>query len=143
MAVRVEQQMRGSLKPHWNLLVSYLKPQWCGAVALAALILGNIGLQLVSPQIVRHFIDIAGGGAAPQRLTAAALLFLGTAIAGQALSIAATYLGENLAWKATNALRHDLVLHCLRAGESQQIRRQHLFPQGQHAVCDSIHSLGA
>lgn len=106
--------MRPSLTPHWNLLVSYLKPQWRGAVVLAALILGNIGLQLVSPQIVRHFIDIAGGGGAPERLTAAALLFLGTAIASQALSIAATYLGENLAWKATNALRLDLVLHCLR-----------------------------
>jgi len=104
----------GQHTQHWNLLVSYLKPQWPKAVLLAALILGSIGLQLVSPQIVRHFIDAAGASGALEGLTTAALLFLGAAVASQALSIAATYLGESVAWSATNALRLDLVLHCLR-----------------------------
>jgi len=106
--------VRASLKPHWNLVVSYLKPQWRATILLAALIFSNIGLQLVSPQIVRYFIDAAGAGRAPASLTTAALLFLGATIASQVLSIAATYLGENVAWRATNALRLDLVLHCLR-----------------------------
>jgi ABC-type multidrug transport system fused ATPase/permease subunit len=78
------------------------------------LILGHIGLQLVSPQIVRYFIDTAQAGSALGRLSAAGLLFITVAVASQALSIAASYLGANVAWTATNALREDLTLHCLR-----------------------------
>jgi len=81
---------------------------------LAVLILGNIGLQLVNPQIMRAFIDAVGTERARQELTAAALLYLGVAVASQIMSIATTYLGENVAWTATNALRRDLTLHCLR-----------------------------
>jgi ATP-binding cassette subfamily B protein len=115
MAVVAETRWAGTpRRPHWNLLVSYLNPQWPNAVLLTALILGNIGLQLVSPQIVRRFIDAAAAGGSLESLYTAALLFLGAAIASQALAIAATYLGENVAWRATNALRLDLVLHCLR-----------------------------
>ena len=106
--------MKALSKQYWNLLITYLKPHWPWAILLAVLILSNIGLQLVSPQIVRYFIDIAGAGSALESLTAAALTFIGAAIASQGLSIAITYLGENVAWKATNALRLDLVLHCLR-----------------------------
>ncbi len=102
------------LKRYWNLLVSYLKPQWSWVLLLAVLILGNLGLQLVSPQIVRHFIDAARAGRALDDLTAVALLFLAVAVLSQALSIFASYLGQNVAWTATNALRLDLTLHCLR-----------------------------
>ena len=102
------------LKRYWNLLVSYLKPQWPWVLLLAVLILSNLGLQLVSPQIVRHFIDAARAGSALDDLTAVALLFLAVAVVSQALSILASYLGQNVAWTATNALRLDLTLHCLR-----------------------------
>ena len=102
------------LKRYWNLLVNYLKPQWPWVLLLAVLILGNLGLQLVSPQIVRHFIDAARAGRALDDLTAVALLFLAVAVLSQALSIFASYLGQNVAWTATNALRLDLTLHCLR-----------------------------
>ena len=102
------------LKRYWNLLVNYLKPQWPWVLLLAVLILGNLGLQLVSPQIVRHFIDAARAGSALDDLTAVALLFIAVAVLSQALSILASYLGQNVAWTATNALRLDLTLHCLR-----------------------------
>jgi len=106
--------MKISFKQHGRLLAGYLRPQWPRVLLLAALILGHIGLQLVNPQIVRTFIDTAQAGGALGKLTGAALLFLGVAVAGQAVSLAVAYLGQNVAWTATNALRLDLTLHCLR-----------------------------
>lgn len=52
------------LKECWALLVSYLKPQWPRVVLLAVLLFSSIGLQLVKPQILRHFIDVAKSGGA-------------------------------------------------------------------------------
>jgi len=106
--------MEISFKQHGRLLAGYLRPQWPRVLLLAALILSHIGLQLVNPQIVRTFIDTAQAGGALGKLTGAALLFLGVAVAGQAVSLAVAYLGQNVAWTATNALRLDLTLHCLR-----------------------------
>ena len=54
--------MKIPIRQYWNLLVSYLKPQWPVALVLAALILCNIGLQLVNPQIMRTFIDTTQAG---------------------------------------------------------------------------------
>jgi ABC-type multidrug transport system fused ATPase/permease subunit len=102
------------LKAYWTLLSTYLRPQWPRVVLLALLLLANVGLQLVNPQIIRVFIDAAREGAAIQRLTQAALVYLGVAALVQTLNIAALYLSENVAWTATNALRRDLAVHCLR-----------------------------
>ena len=102
------------LPPYWDLLAKYLRPQWCRVLLLAVAILGSIGLQLVNPQIVRAFIDTAREGGAMEKLTLTALLFLGVAVASQAVSIAVTYLGQNVAWAATNGLRLDLTQHCLQ-----------------------------
>jgi ATP-binding cassette, subfamily B, bacterial len=97
-----------------RLLIAYLMPQRWRVLALAALLLGTIGLQLINPQILRFFIDTARTGGAAQTLTLAALAFFGIALLTQAASIAATYLSEQLGWSATNALRADLTLHCLQ-----------------------------
>ena len=94
-------------------LAIYLKPHWRGVALLAALLFTSIGLALVSPQIIRQFIDTAQSGDTGP-LLAAAGLFLGIAIVRQALSLASAYVGERLGWQATNALREDLALHCLR-----------------------------
>lgn len=110
--------MNVPLKPYWTLLSGCLRPQWRGVAALAVLLFAGIGLQLVGPQIVRTFIDTALAGGASGRLTAAALLFIGVALATQVLAVAATYVGENVAWTATNALRGDLAAHCLGLDQS-------------------------
>jgi ATP-binding cassette subfamily B protein len=114
--------LRVPLRRYWSLLVNYLRPQKAWVAALAALLLGGIALQLAIPQILRWFIDTAREGGAEAggdsgglaTLTAAALLFLAVALAQQAVTVAATYVGENVGWTATNALRADLALHCLR-----------------------------
>ncbi|MCX6092930.1 MAG: ABC transporter ATP-binding protein, partial [Candidatus Bipolaricaulota bacterium] len=90
------------------LLGRYLRPQARWVLALALLILTTIGLRLANPQILRQFIDTAMAGGARAALIADALLFFGIAVTAQLLSVAATYVGETVAWTATNALRLDL-----------------------------------
>jgi ATP-binding cassette, subfamily B, bacterial len=96
------------------LLGTYLRPQWRQVALLFALLLASIGLQLINPQLLRYFIDRAVGGGAVTALTTIALLYLGAAIAGQVITIVETYTAESVSWTATNALRADLALHCLR-----------------------------
>jgi len=102
------------LKRYWNLLAQYLKPQWGAVLLLAMLLLGSIGLQLLNPQILRSFIDAVVAGREVRALIGIAVLFIGVAVAGQAVTLGITYLGETVAWKATNALRLDLTAHCLK-----------------------------
>jgi ATP-binding cassette subfamily B protein len=103
-----------SLKRYWDLLSHHLQPQRGAFTLLAVLLLGNIGLQIANPQIMRTFIDTALAGEARQRLVIAALAFIGIALFQQVLSVCVTYLGQNVAWTATNALRADLAQHCLK-----------------------------
>ncbi|MEZ4711555.1 MAG: hypothetical protein R3A44_30455 [Caldilineaceae bacterium] len=51
--------MKLPLQNYVELLAKYLRPQRNRVILLAALIFGGIGLQLLSPQIVRKFIDTA------------------------------------------------------------------------------------
>ena len=106
--------MRIPLRQYWNLLVGYLRPQWARVLLLGVLLFSSISLQLLNPQIVRHFIDLALSGGALDQLLTAALFFIGAALINQLLLVVATYVGENIGWTATNALRADLADHCLR-----------------------------
>ncbi len=101
------------LRRYLSLLATYLRPQWGRTTLMALLLLADVGLQLLSPQIVRYFIDTALSGGASLTLIYASLFFIVVTIIGQVVSIAAIYLSENVAWTATNELRADLVAHCL------------------------------
>ncbi len=105
--------------PYRDLLGTYLRPQWRRALALGLLLLAAIALDLLNPQLLRLFIDTATGpthatAQASRTLTVAALAYLGVALLAQAVAVGETYLAENLGWTATNRLRADLALHCLR-----------------------------
>ncbi|MCX6018114.1 MAG: ABC transporter ATP-binding protein [Chloroflexi bacterium] len=95
-----------------SLLWRYLLPNKRKMVLLFALLFVNIGLQLANPQILRHFIDTASSPA-PGELIWIAAFFAGTAVLGNIASGFAAYVGEDVAWSATNALRADLVRHTL------------------------------
>jgi ABC-type multidrug transport system fused ATPase/permease subunit len=98
-----------------GLLISYLRPQGRRVAALVVLLLSSIGLQIANPQLLRYFIDTAQNPQSElQALFVAAGLFIGLALATQLLSLGATYVSEIVAWSATNGLRADLALHCLR-----------------------------
>jgi ABC-type multidrug transport system fused ATPase/permease subunit len=83
-------------------------------VILALVLCGGIALQLINPQIMRSFIDAATSQSTGVNLAALAVLFIGVALAQQALAVVATYFSERVGWTATNALRADLTLHCLQ-----------------------------
>ena len=81
---------------------------------MALLVLAAIAVELANPQILRLFIDSATTGAPMDVLVTIAVVFLVVALAAQVVAIAETYVAENVGLVATNALRADLTLHCLR-----------------------------
>ena len=98
---------------HRSILVEYLRPQRLRVALMSALLLGGISLQLLSPQIMRSFIDAAAGGGELALLLRAAGLFIGVALAQQIVAVGATYVSQSVGWTATNALRGDLLAHVL------------------------------
>lgn len=96
-----------------QLLWRYLRPQGWKVGALALLLLSSIGLRLLDPQIVRRFIDDAIAGQSARDLLYLGILFLVVTITNQAITAGALYLGEAVAWTATNQLRLDVAGHAL------------------------------
>ncbi len=105
--------MKIPLKTYWDLLARHIAPQRGRFVWLVILLLGSISLQIINPQIMRAFIDSALGGGAASQLLRDAGAFIAIALVQQGVSIGVTYLGESVAWTATNALRAELAEHCL------------------------------
>jgi ATP-binding cassette subfamily B protein len=104
--------MRGN--PYAQLLDRYLRPQIGRVLLLALVLFGGIGLQLANPQVIRFFLDTTQSSGSQAALLLAAGLFIGFAFGQQLLGLGSTYLSQQVGWNATNALRHDLTLHCLR-----------------------------
>jgi ATP-binding cassette, subfamily B, bacterial len=100
--------------PYVELFRRYVAPEWRRTTLLAVLIFASIGLQLAGPQLLRFFIDSATAGAAVETLALVALAFAAVALVTQVLTAWSQYVGEDLGWTATNALRADLALHLLR-----------------------------
>jgi len=105
--------MNLSFSAYYHLLASHIRPQRGRFTLLAILLFGSIGLRIFAPQIMRKFIDSALAGEALQTLTWTALAFIGIALIQQVVAIGVTWLGENVAWTATNALRAELAEHAL------------------------------
>lgn len=125
---------RTSVRRYGTLLGRYLAPQAGAAALLAFLLLAGTGLQLLVPQVLRRFIDLATGAVTPaseptvgllaflgassgivsEALGQLALIFLLLALGTQLLSGAATVIGASVGWTATNLLREELMSHCLR-----------------------------
>ncbi len=106
--------MKIPISQYRDLLFKYLRFQRPRVFLLAALLLTSIGLQLVSPQIIRFFIDSAVTGTDQQVLVTVGVLFILLALVQQAVAVSAVYVGENVGWRATNMLRSDLAMHCMR-----------------------------
>lgn len=92
-------------------LLTYLRPLRRPVLWLAAALLGSVGLQLVVPLILRRFIDSALAGEPVEGLILAGIGYLVIGVVNQGLDAAATYLGADVGWSATNVLRQDLARH--------------------------------
>jgi ABC-type multidrug transport system fused ATPase/permease subunit len=125
--------MQIPINQYRELLARYLRPQLLSVSVLTILLFSSIGLQIFNPQILRYFIDTATTtttrlsvetalytgpvvteASLQNSLMLAALLFIGLAVIQQIVAIGAVYMSENVGWTATNMLRADLGLHCLR-----------------------------
>lgn len=95
-------------------LLRYLVPVKGRIVALVMLLLATTACQLVNPQIIQRFIDTAAARGMMSSLLGLAGLFLVIAASNQLLTVLLSYLGGDVAWRATNRLRADLMRHCLR-----------------------------
>src|SRR5690606_31931575 len=119
------------LAQYRDMLIKYLAPQRTRVLILAVLLFSSIGLQLASPQILRAFIETAVNSGQQLYLTPTfsypytvdttqnqllmvALLFMFVALGQQGVAILAVYFSENVGWTATNMLRRDLAMHCMR-----------------------------
>lgn len=98
-----------------GVLRVYLGPLKGQVLLLAALLLGGTGLNLALPQLLSRFVDNAKllGGADVALLSRLALTYIVLAVGVQLLSAAATYVGAQVGWTATNRLRADLMSHML------------------------------
>jgi len=97
----------------YKLLTTYLRPQKWRVVILAFFIILNLGLQVLTPQIMRQFIDSVVAGAALPNLVRLSIFFLIAALGQQLVNIITSYYTQNVGWTATNALREDLTRHTL------------------------------
>ncbi|WP_434751329.1 ABC transporter ATP-binding protein [Paenibacillus amylolyticus] len=101
-------------KRSMSWLLRYLKPVKGKLAVLMVMLLTSTGLQLLNPQIIQRFIDTAASGGILGDLMQLAGLFLLIAVTNQLITIAVSYLGNDVAWRATNRMRGDLLKHCLR-----------------------------
>lgn len=101
-------------RTYGRLLAQYLRPQKGRVALLSALVVGSIILQLINPQLVRRFLDSVEEGRSLNELLVTAIAFTIISILAQVIRLAGAYVGENVAWTATNDLRADLALHCIK-----------------------------
>jgi ATP-binding cassette, subfamily B, bacterial len=97
-----------------DLLATYLRPQRTRVVGLGVLLLAGMALELLNPQVIRFFLDTAESGGPQRALYIAAAVFIGVSLAQRGVGLSSRYVSEIVGWAATNALRRDLALHCLR-----------------------------
>ncbi|HEY4028012.1 MAG TPA: ABC transporter ATP-binding protein [Candidatus Dormibacteraeota bacterium] len=96
------------------LLRAYVLPHAGWLALLGVFLAGTTALQLSGPLLTRRFIDLARGGAGAGDLAWTAGAYVASAVAVQVISVADSYVAGGVAWRATNRLRDDLFLHCMR-----------------------------
>jgi ATP-binding cassette subfamily B protein len=96
-----------------DLFNTYLTPHKGQVLVLGLLILGNLGLQLLIPQIMRAFIDSVVSGTSLSLLGRLGGIFLVAALGQQVIAVISAYFTQHIGWSATNALREDLTRHAL------------------------------
>ncbi len=96
-----------------SLLLLYFWPQRRRVAMLSVLLLASLAVDLGNPLLLRAFIDAAQAQAPLDTLLTLAAVFLGVAFATQFVSVAETYVAQNVGLTATNRLRADLTRHLL------------------------------
>ena len=109
----IDPSARVPLSHYASLLARYLNPYKGRVALLAASMAGGIGMNLLTPQVLRYFIDTALADGPVRSLVWAGIIFLGLSISRQIVQITSSYLGQDVGWRATNEMRNNLACHCL------------------------------
>ena len=107
-----------SPSPATALFRRYVVPQWTAVVGLGALLLAAAGVQIAHPRLLASFVDAAADARPLPLLTRLAVAFIVLAVVGQIAGVVDAYLAQHVALTATNRLRADLTLHCLRLDQA-------------------------
>ncbi len=128
---RLNKLERVSFGEYATLLKQYLRHLKSRFFWLIFFMAISIVLSLLSPQILRFFIDVATNKLETSKdllrsflfplaeslgqdpLVTAALLFIALSIMGQFIWLVTSYLSQDIGWKTTNQIRGDLAQHCL------------------------------
>jgi ABC-type multidrug transport system fused ATPase/permease subunit len=102
-----------NMEQYIRLLKTYLRPQKMKVTLLAALLFSSIALDLLAPQQLSRFVNRAQAGTTENALVTIAVLFIVLTVVKQLVVGVAGYISEDVGWHATNALRADLMEHCL------------------------------
>ncbi len=102
------------VRDYFALLSSKLEGMSRRVAGLVVALFVAIGLQLVNPQLLREIIDGALSGRPADELVPLAAAFVGIAVVAQVITITATWLAEDVGWRATNRLRAELTEHVMR-----------------------------
>jgi ATP-binding cassette subfamily B protein len=97
-----------------RFLGTYLAPQRTRMAILAALMLIDLALQLGLPRVVQTFIDSAAGGGTLRTLLWIGVAYLAVAIGQNWTLVGWQYVAQNVGLIATNRIRADLTMHCLK-----------------------------
>jgi ATP-binding cassette, subfamily B, bacterial len=108
--------MKLPIAEFWVLLRRYLIPQGTRVAWMSLFLLLGIALQILNPQIARRFVDATQNTADSSNLTLLAVLFIVAALISSGFRALAAYISNDVAWRATNALRADLAAHTLNLG---------------------------
>ncbi len=97
-----------------HVLATYLPPLRGRLALLGLLMLVDISLDLIGPRIQKAFIDGALESRPMADLLRLAAAYLALAFVLQGLFVASTWVAADIAQRATNHLREDLLAHVLR-----------------------------
>jgi ABC-type multidrug transport system fused ATPase/permease subunit len=96
-----------------ELLQTYFWPQRVQVGLLIGLILLDNALQLLGPNLLSRFVDLAVNTTTSAELQTLAGVYLITMLCRQGARMAATYVGETAGWRAANRLRADIARHTI------------------------------
>lgn len=106
--------MAAATSTQLRLLSRYLAPQRGNIAVLAVLMLASLVLELALPRVAQLFIDSALTGSTLQFLLDIGVAYLIVALFKNAVSVGWQYVAQNIGLVATNRMRTDLTLHCLK-----------------------------
>lgn len=97
-----------------SFLIKYLKGQKKALILLALFFIGNIVLQILSPQVLSYFIDSAQSGKTLGYISMIVLMYMVTIVLNMAGGVCESYFAKSFGWKITNSFRKEVMAHFLK-----------------------------